>query len=282
MQPNSHQPSFPDATHGSTDGRFEELSTDRCALQDEDAGPRASADDSTGLPDAEFDEDLLLRFQLGEHDAFDAIVTQFQAPLTRFFYRLCWDRDRAEDFAQDVFLKLLRGSASYKPQGKLSTFLFRIATNRWIDHYRSRKPRPKLYSLDQGDSEEEQPLVRKIHAEAIDPLADVDKNEERGQLRQALQQISMPHRLVFELAVYQGLPYAEISELLEIPEGTVKSRMHNTVKALRDLVGKQRVTQQTETETEETDGFFHRPTRSRRAASSATRSHRNRTKRRLA
>lgn len=181
-------------------------------------------------------DDLLLAFQLGDREAFDAIVLRYQAPLTRFFFRLCWDKDRAEDFAQDVFLKVLRGARNYKPQGKLSTFLFRIATNRWIDHYRSLKPRPRLRSLDQVSDEDDSPMADRIPAEVGDPSAVMEEDQDKRRLRQAIHQLSLPHRLVFELAVYQNLPYSQISELLEIPEGTVKSRMHNATKALKALM----------------------------------------------
>jgi len=181
-------------------------------------------------------DDLLLAFQLGDREAFDAIVLQYQAPLTRFFYRLCWDKDRAEDFAQDVFLKVLRGARNYTPQGKLSTFLFRIATNRWIDHYRSLKPRPRLRSLDQVQDESDSPMAARIPAEVGDPSAVLEEDQDKARLRVAIHGLSLPHRLVFELAVYQNLPYSQISELLEIPEGTVKSRMHNATKALKAIL----------------------------------------------
>ena len=181
-------------------------------------------------------DDLLLAFQLGDRGAFDAIVLRYQAPLTRFFYRLCWDKDRAEDFAQDVFLKVLRGARNYKPQGKLSTFLFRIATNRWIDHYRSLRPRPRLRSLDRVRDEEDAPMVDRIPSEVGDPSAVLEEDQDKARLRQAIHRLSLPHRLVFELAVYQNLPYSQISDLLEIPEGTVKSRMHNATKALKGIL----------------------------------------------
>jgi len=93
--------------------------------------------------------DLLVRFREGDGSAFREIVGEYQPRLVHFFYRLCWDRDRAEDFVQDLFMKLLRGARRYRPEGKLSTFIFRVATNLWIDHYRSTRPQPRLYSLDQ-------------------------------------------------------------------------------------------------------------------------------------
>lgn len=174
---------------------------------------------------------MLARYRDGDPEAFQAIVGAYERRLVQFFYRLCWDRDRAEDFTQDLFMKLLRGAHRYQPQGRLSTYIFRVATNLWIDHYRSAKPRGRLYSLDQVMLTGE-PLVKSAREpQQVD--AGLILGEEKEQLRQALLSLTEPHRLVLELAVYQELPYAEIGRILEIPVGTVKSRMHNCVKALR-------------------------------------------------
>lgn len=176
-------------------------------------------------------EDMLARFRDGHQEAFAAIVSEYEDRLVRFFYRLCWDRDRAEDFTQDLFLKLLRGARRYQPQGRLSTFLFRVATNLWIDFYRSSKPKGRLYSLDQVMMTGE-PVI-KTDREISGPADGLFEAEEKEQLRAAVTQLTEPHRLVLELAIYQEMPYAQISRVLEIPVGTVKSRMHNCVRALR-------------------------------------------------
>jgi RNA polymerase sigma-70 factor (ECF subfamily) len=174
--------------------------------------------------------DLLARYRDGDRGAFQAIVGEYQHRLLQFFYRLCWDRDRAEDLTQELFMKLLRGAHGYEPRGRLSTFVFRVATNLWIDHYRAAKPRGHLYSLDQVMLHRE-PIPEPTDERPEDPLV---RAEERAQLRRAMSCLTEPHRLVLELAVYQEMPYAQISETLEIPVGTVKSRMHKCVQALRE------------------------------------------------
>ena len=178
-------------------------------------------------------QDLLVRFRSGDRQAFDEIVGAFQGRLVQFFYRLCWDLGRSEDLTQNLFLKLLKGARSYRPEGKLATFIFRIATNLWIDHYRSMRPRQRLYSLDQALMTGKEPPGAVTD---VTPAQIAEEDEERRQLRGGLQHLTEPHRLVFELAVYQELPYAEIGEVLQIPVGTVKSRMHNSVKALKSLL----------------------------------------------
>ena len=181
---------------------------------------------------ADPDVDLLARYRDGDPEAFQALFTSYGEKLVHFFYRLCWDRHRAEDFTQELFLRLLRRASSYRPEGRLSTFIFRVATNLWIDHYRSTRPLPRLYSLDQPLLDEMPVALRGCDRQ--EPLAAAIGDEEKARLRVALDALNEPHRLVLELAVYQELPYGEISSILNIPVGTVKSRMFNTVRALKD------------------------------------------------
>ena len=95
----------------------------------------------------ESDSELMERFRDGDDDAFPAIVQRFQRPLVNFFYRLTWDRFTSEDYAQEVFARLIRHRKSYKRSAKFSTYLFRIAKNYWIDRYRERVKAPKMTSL---------------------------------------------------------------------------------------------------------------------------------------
>lgn len=183
------------------------------------------------------DVDLLARYRDGDTRAFQDLFQAYGERLVQFFFRLCWDRDRAEDFTQDLFLRLLRRASSYQPQGKLSTFVFRVATNLWIDHYRASRPLPRLYSLDQPLLDETPAVAWSCRDRGPDPVGAAIVDEERQRLRAALDALNEPHRLVLELAVYQELPYGEISDILDIPVGTVKSRMFNTVRALKERLG---------------------------------------------
>jgi len=183
--------------------------------------------------------DLLASFRQGDEAAFEGIVGEYHVRLIQFFYRLCWDRDRAEDFTQELFIKLLKGAHRYRSQGKLSTFIFRVATNLWIDHYRSIRPQPRLYSLDKavhGSEGREGSQAGSVPAKDAGPVERTIDDEDKRRLRAALECLTEPHRIVFELAVYQEMSYPEISSVLEIPVGTIKSRMHNSVKALKAML----------------------------------------------
>jgi len=186
----------------------------------------------------EGDVDFLARYREGDPQAFRQLVELYRDRMVQFFYRLCWDRDRAEDLAQDLFLKLMLGSKRYRPEGKMATFVYRVATNLWIDHYRQARPRPKFHSFDQvvlPNSGRDTPLD--FAGKDTPPAQHMADGEERAAMRHALESLTEPHRIVFELAVYQERPYGEISELLGIPVGTVKSRMHNAVAALKQMLG---------------------------------------------
>lgn len=174
-------------------------------------------------------EDLLSRYRDGDRQAFRGLVEEFQDRVLQFFFRLCWNRDRAEDLTQDLFVRLLAASTRYQPQGKLPNLVWRTATNLWIDYQRAQKPRHRRAGpIDQ--------VLADARSTQLQPLDQVVLDEERLALRGAMQQLSEPHRLVIELAVNQELPYREISELLDIPLGTVKSRMHHAIATLRRML----------------------------------------------
>lgn len=188
-----------------------------------------------GGPEGEVD--YLARYRDGDGQAFRQLVDAYRDRMLQFFFRLCWDRDRAEDLAQDLFLKLMLASKRYRPEGRMATFVYRCATNLWIDHYRAQKPRPRLLSYDQVMlPDEDAPSTVEPAGPTVSPAQALADGEEKAALRRALERLTEPHRLVFELAVYQERPYGEISELLQIPVGTVKSRMHNAIAALKQAL----------------------------------------------
>lgn len=186
---------------------------------------------------AEPEVDYLARYREGDAQAFRQLVDAYRDRMLQFFFRLCWDRDRAEDLVQELFLKLILGSKRYRPEGRMGTFVYRVATNLWIDHYRQQRPRPRFHSFDQVVLPgEDAPRTIEYAGMEAPPPQQLAEDEEKAAMRRALERLTEPHRLVFELAVYQERPYGEISELLQIPVGTVKSRMHNAVAALKELL----------------------------------------------
>ena len=187
----------------------------------------------------ELDSELMERFRDGDDDAFPLIVQRFQRPLVNFFYRLTWDRFTSEDYAQEVFVRLIRHRKSYQRKAKFSTYLFRIAKNYWIDRYRERVKAPKMTSLNLtvGTGEGRGlSLGDMVEGKVPAPAEELNRKEIGERLKDAVSRLPEEQRLVFVLAENQGLKYAEISEVMEIPVGTVKSRMHAAMRRLRELL----------------------------------------------
>jgi RNA polymerase sigma-70 factor (ECF subfamily) len=181
------------------------------------------------------DRDPLVALQAGDPALFEAFVGSESSTFMAFFRRLGVGTNEAEDLVQEVFLKLFRHAATYKPSGRFEAFAFRIARNAWIDRSRRGGVRPRLVEPIHGEDGEELPALD-VPSSTPSPGAVLETREEAGRVSMALRQLSEGQRLVFELGVVQELGYSEIARMLEIPEGTVKSRMFNAVRKLRALL----------------------------------------------
>ena len=171
----------------------------------------------------------------GDHTAFALLVNRWQGPITRLCVRMMTDEQRGEDLAQETFAKLFSKRASYKPTGKFSTYLWRVAMNMCYDELRKRK-RQWEREFEQLDVEGEE---RQDRIAVIDetPMHVTAKNEEAALVREALAKLPESYRSVLVLRHYEGLKLREIAEILEIPPGTVNSRMAEALTRLSRTLG---------------------------------------------
>ena len=144
---------------------------------------------------------------------------KFEKNLLNFFWRQGVSYCESEDLVQETYLKLWEYRDRYVKTAKLSTFLFLIARQVRIDALRHQTRRENRE--ERWGKEQPQP---------VDP-----ETYSKEDVRWAVARLDEPHREVIELGVFQDLPYAEISEILGIPVGTVKSRMSNALKKLREI-----------------------------------------------
>lgn len=181
------------------------------------------------------DADLMLAFQQGKRDAFEKLVLRHQVGLFNFFFRMTGDRELAEDLTQEVFFRVYSHARSYVRSAKFTTYLYRIAKNAWIDHLRRIKRRGRMASLDKED-ENGLNFYDRLSAESEDPDARLEREDTSRMIEEALDTLPEEQRICFVLSEVQGMKYAEISETLEIPVGTVKSRMHVAMQRLREFL----------------------------------------------
>ena len=190
-------------------------------------GPR----DGAGY-DSVPDEELMLRSGRGDTDAFEALVARHERGLVGYFHRLNWDRQRAEDQAQEVFIRLFMHARDYAPTARFTTYMYRIAHNYWVDDIRRAKKERGQVSLDAHD-EEGTSLRELVVSGADDPRDRARKEEVLDAVIAAVDTLPDEQKAVFVLAEVKEMRYADIAEVLGIPEGTVKSRMHGAVRRLR-------------------------------------------------
>lgn len=162
--------------------------------------------------------------------AFELIVKRWHNPIMRLCIRMIGDSHRAEDLAQEVFLRLYMKRRSYEPAAQFSTFLWRIAINLCIDEIRRRTRRQETL-LDDACQDQALSQERLISEEPA-PDHVLLQEEQTGRVRLALNRLPEAYRAVVILRHYEGLRFREIGEILDIPEGTVKSRMAEALSRL--------------------------------------------------
>ena len=187
------------------------------------------------------DVDLMLSFKRGDYNAFASLVEKHQQSLIQFFYAQHPDQQLAEDCAQEVWRKVFKARNDYVARARFKTYLFRVARNYWIDVYRSKSKHKPLVSLDAGSASfDDAPALANMVADELPTPPSLLSNEElKTKIQWALERLPINQREVFVLSEFQGLKYQDIGEALEIPVGTVKSRMFNAMRRLRDLLNKE-------------------------------------------
>jgi len=185
------------------------------------------------------DVELMRRFVKGDEGSFEILVSRYEEPLLNFFHRLTRDRQAAEDLTQETFFRLVRSKDAYRVKASFRTFIYRIARNLWIDRYRSEKARPRSLSLnDSGGRDGESSMEERLEGTDPHPGARLERDETRDILAGAIAALPDAQREVFVLWLETGMKYAEISKVLGVPVGTIKSRMHTVIHGLKDKLQK--------------------------------------------
>ena len=178
---------------------------------------------------------LIRRLRDRDERAFREVVEQYQDKVYNLTYRMLGDRNEAEDLAQEVFITVFKSIDSFRGDAKFSTWLYRVAAN----HCKNRiKYLARRHDRDQSEYDEQ--IERRAAAGAVTGPATMPRPDarleglEREQLLQAaIAELDDDHRLLVVLRDIEELSYDEICAITELPEGTVKSRLHRARLALR-------------------------------------------------
>jgi RNA polymerase sigma-70 factor (ECF subfamily) len=166
------------------------------------------------------DRDLIASAQQGDRQAFTQLVRRHQGSVVSLTYRMCGDLRLAEDVAQEAFVRVWQNLNSYKPQYAFRSWLHRIAANAALDSLRRERPTADVDSLSLADS-------------GPSPEQSAENDERATHVSRAIAKLSESLRVVLILREYQELTYQEIADALDIPIGTVMSRLNSARAQLR-------------------------------------------------
>lgn len=181
------------------------------------------------------DRELVEKTLQGEKRAFEMIVRKYQQPLANYIGRMVGERELALDFTQEVFVKVYTSLPSYRPQFKFGTWLFKIASNTIIDHWRKKKIR--ACSLDQPVSAAAEEWSLQVPDDKPSVVRKYELAEMRVKIEHVLERLPESLRELFVWRHVNGLSYEEMAEIKGLPIGTVKNKVFQAKEMIRRLLG---------------------------------------------
>jgi RNA polymerase sigma-70 factor (ECF subfamily) len=183
-------------------------------------------------------DSLLIRQCLqGSTAAFGELVRRYQDRLFNTVYRLLDHAEDAQDVVQEAFLNAYQNLGSFKGDSQFFTWLYRIAMNTAISLKRKQRATISLSAERDGNIG----LEPADASEQIQPEITLERRERARKLQDALNRLSPDHRAVLVLKEIEGEKYEVIAEILEVPVGTIRSRLHRARAELRDLLGEEEI-----------------------------------------
>ncbi len=188
----------------------------------------ASAEDGLPLEAGIIDPGVgwMLRYQRGDERAFDQLVESYSPRVFALLTRFVGASENREDLVQEVFLRVIRARADYRPEARFSTWLYRIVFNLCVNENERRRPGRAL-DEERDDSEDERVPAPGAALERADLVTSV---------RAAIAALPDRQRMALVLAKYDGLPYDEVAKVLGTSEKAVKSMIHRARESLRALL----------------------------------------------
>jgi RNA polymerase sigma-70 factor (ECF subfamily) len=185
------------------------------------------------------DQEVVLAARRGSDAAYRELVRRYERPVFSLIFRMVRDRELAEDLTQETFIKALNALASYRPEFKFSSWIFKIANNASIDQLRRREI--DTLSLDGSPTAETPDAVEatalQVGSKGESPLEEMEAREIGTAIEAAVGKLRPEYRACILLRHVEGLAYEEISAQLNLPLGTVKTYIHRARNELRVHLG---------------------------------------------
>ena len=189
---------------------------------------------------AQSDERLVKLHVDGQPGAIDELIRRHRDELFGYLVRFTGSRALAEDVFQETFLQIHLSAATFDVDRRLKPWLYTIATNKARDARRWLRRRPSV-SLDTpvGGSDAPVSMVDLMPSDGEDPQGPLQGAEQSERVRAVVDRLGDTQREVLLLTYFQRMPYAQVADILNIPVGTVKSRLHGAVRAFGELWGEE-------------------------------------------
>jgi RNA polymerase sigma-70 factor, ECF subfamily len=185
------------------------------------------------------DQDLVLAFQGGDRAAFSDLMERYQAKIFTLCVRRLGDSELANEVAQDVFIAVFRSLTRFRGEAKFSTWLYRIAVNHCKNKYKYNQRRRRDFHESLDEQPDDEGPKRELPAPRSRTDASTHQAEASAILQAALERLVPEDRTLLILREIQELSYEEISEIFEVPKGTIKSRLHRARAQLAKVLSTQ-------------------------------------------
>ncbi len=188
------------------------------------------------------DEELVARAQKDDAWATEELINRYQQKAYAIAHHMCFgDREQAQDFTQEAFLKVFKNLKKFRGKSTFYTWFYRIVVNACIDGMRRQRRREKILSLWRWGESREASHHEGVEGEpemeaSINPVQALSGKQMAAKAQEVLQSLSEKQRIIFQLKVFHEMSIREIAKVMKMAEGTVKSHLFRATHVLRDAL----------------------------------------------
>ena len=180
----------------------------------------------------EMTDEEIVRRTLSDKEAFALLITRYEAKLARYLERLGVSvREDREDLLQNAFIKAYKNLNSFDPGLAFSSWMYRIAHNEAMSFFRAKRARPQVILDEDGEA-----LITELRDDTADASAQAELRLSRAELAKAFATLEPRYRDALALRFFEDRSYTEMSDILEVPVGTVSTLIHRAKRALREAL----------------------------------------------